>query len=110
MYHFKQLLNKKPFSPFFLVNIKFLTPDRSLFTLFTTIGYYFLDRTPTYFGMVLSYLRDGRLELRGKSSFEIELIKEEFDFFLITVPQFMSKFFNIIIRFFVIVSLHLFFN
>lgn len=75
-----------------------------LFILFfcfvNLIGYYFIDRTPTYFGLVLGYLRDGNLDLEGKTASQIKLIKEEFDYFLVNAPNNLRMLFYLLVFFF----------
>ena len=47
------------------------------------IGCYFIDRSPKHFGLIIDYLRTGKLDVEGLSSHEVEKLNEELDYFQI---------------------------
>jgi hypothetical protein len=50
-------------------------------------GTYFVDRTPTYFETLLHFMRTGgQLDLGRWTPLELEHLREEFDFYQISLP------------------------
>jgi hypothetical protein len=50
------------------------------------LGYYFIGRCPKLFGIILNYLRYNTLNIKGKSKEELDLIFDEFEYYLIPFP------------------------
>jgi hypothetical protein len=53
-------------------------------------GSYFIDRDPAHFGLIMTFLRTGEFpqkKLKSMTSWEIEELEEECDYFLLPSPQ-----------------------
>jgi hypothetical protein len=50
-------------------------------------GSYFIDRDPTHFGLIMSFLRTGELSKKGLKSWEIEDLETELDYYLLHIPE-----------------------
>ena len=49
-------------------------------------GMYFVDRPSTYFEPMLHFMRTGQLSVAGWTPMDVDLLREEFDFYQITLP------------------------
>jgi hypothetical protein len=49
-------------------------------------GSYFIDRDPTHFGLIMSFLRTGELCKIGLNSREIQQLEKELDYYLLHIP------------------------
>jgi len=52
---------------------------------------YFIDRDPRYFGIILNFIREGKVRATDLKSVEIEDLLEEFQFFRIPFNSSLSK-------------------
>ena len=51
---------------------------------------YFIDRDPTYFEIVLNFMREGRLRNTGLQNTDLEDLRHEFQFYKVDLPDFMQ--------------------
>jgi hypothetical protein len=49
-------------------------------------GSYFIDRSPAHFELIMGYLRTGKFTKKKLTTWEIEELKIEFDYFLLPIP------------------------
>jgi hypothetical protein len=50
-------------------------------------GSYFIDRDPTHFGVIMSYLRTGELCKKQLTKWDIEQLERELDYYLLQIPE-----------------------
>jgi len=50
-------------------------------------GCYFIDRDPKHFGVILNFLRTGKINLKSWKEEALEELQEELDYFLIKLPE-----------------------
>lgn len=47
----------------------------------------FVDHDPSYFGIILAYLRDDKIQASALKNVELEDMQDEFDFYKLQVPE-----------------------